>query len=106
LHFADRGVLKVGLAADIVVLDEQQTADRATYAAPNQLGVGMRLRGWGTELRGRCERRELSREVAAQKQVAGLDLPGRWIVFIVCVTETKARQNTSRRLVSRMVPGI
>jgi len=43
LHLADRGVLKVGLAADVVVFDEQAIADRATYAEPNQLSVGMRF---------------------------------------------------------------
>jgi dihydroorotase/N-acyl-D-amino-acid deacylase len=43
LHLSDRGVLKVGLAADVVVFDEQEIADRATYAAPNQLSVGMRF---------------------------------------------------------------
>ncbi|HTO43016.1 MAG TPA: D-aminoacylase [Burkholderiales bacterium] len=43
LHLSDRGVLKVGLAADIVVFDAQEIADRATYAEPNQLSVGMRF---------------------------------------------------------------
>ena len=43
LHLADRGVLKVGLAADVVVFDEQEIADRTTYAEPNQLSVGMRF---------------------------------------------------------------
>jgi dihydroorotase/N-acyl-D-amino-acid deacylase len=43
LHLSDRGVLKVGLAADVVVFDEQEIADRATYAEPNQLSVGMRF---------------------------------------------------------------
>jgi dihydroorotase/N-acyl-D-amino-acid deacylase len=35
-------VLKAGLAADVVIFDEQEIADRATYAEPNQLSVGMR----------------------------------------------------------------
>jgi len=43
MHLPDRGVLKVGLAADVVVFDEQEIADRATYAAPNLLSVGMRF---------------------------------------------------------------
>ena len=42
MHLADRGVLKAGLAADVVVFDELEIADRATYAEPNQLSVGMR----------------------------------------------------------------
>jgi N-acyl-D-amino-acid deacylase len=43
LHLSDRGVLKVGLAADVVVFDEQEVTDRATYADPNRLSVGMRF---------------------------------------------------------------
>ena len=42
MHLADRGVLKAGLAADVVVFDEHEIADRSTYAEPNQLSVGMR----------------------------------------------------------------
>jgi N-acyl-D-amino-acid deacylase len=42
LHLSDRGVLKAGLAADVVIFDEHEIADRATYAEPNQLSVGMR----------------------------------------------------------------
>ena len=42
MRLADRGVLKAGLAADIVVFDEHAITDRATYAEPNQLSVGMR----------------------------------------------------------------
>ena len=41
MHLSDRGVLKAGLAADVVIFDEQEIADRATYAEPNQLSVGM-----------------------------------------------------------------
>jgi N-acyl-D-amino-acid deacylase len=43
LHLTDRGVLKVGLAADVVIFNEQEIADRATYAEPNQLSVGVRF---------------------------------------------------------------
>ena len=43
MRLSDRGVLKVGLAADVVVFDEQEIADRATYPEPNQLSVGMRF---------------------------------------------------------------
>jgi len=43
LHLTDRGVLKAGLAADLVVFDQQEITDRATYAEPNQLSVGMRF---------------------------------------------------------------
>ncbi len=42
LHLADRGVLKAGLAADIVVFDADTITDLATYAEPNQLSTGMR----------------------------------------------------------------
>jgi dihydroorotase/N-acyl-D-amino-acid deacylase len=41
LRLNDRGVLKAGLWADIVVFDPQLITDRATFSAPNQLSVGM-----------------------------------------------------------------
>jgi N-acyl-D-amino-acid deacylase len=37
----DRGALKVGLWADIVVFDPEQITDKATFSAPKQLSVGM-----------------------------------------------------------------
>ena len=42
LHFADRGVLKQGMWADVVVFDPNQIHDVATFENPNQLSVGMR----------------------------------------------------------------
>ena len=41
LRLSDRGVLKAGLWADIVVFDPDTITDKATFAAPNQLSVGM-----------------------------------------------------------------
>jgi len=41
LRLNDRGVLKSGLWADIVVFDPEAIMDRATFAAPNQLSAGM-----------------------------------------------------------------
>ena len=37
----DRGLLRVGMAADVVVFDPEQIADRSTYEDGRQLAVGM-----------------------------------------------------------------
>lgn len=41
-HFNDRGLLKPGLFADIVIFDPQQIQDVATFEDPNRLSVGVR----------------------------------------------------------------
>ena len=41
MRLADRGVLKAGMWADVVVFDAEKIADVATFAQPNQLSVGM-----------------------------------------------------------------
>jgi dihydroorotase/N-acyl-D-amino-acid deacylase len=41
MRLADRGVLKVGMWADLVVFDPAALTDKATFADPNQLSVGM-----------------------------------------------------------------
>jgi dihydroorotase/N-acyl-D-amino-acid deacylase len=41
LRLADRGVLKAGMWADVVVFDAETITDKATFAQPNQLSEGM-----------------------------------------------------------------
>jgi dihydroorotase/N-acyl-D-amino-acid deacylase len=41
MRLSDRGVLKAGLWADVVIFDPQTITDRATFENPNQLSVGM-----------------------------------------------------------------
>jgi N-acyl-D-amino-acid deacylase len=42
MRLTDRGVLKRGLWADVVVFDPATIADRSTFSSPNQPAVGMR----------------------------------------------------------------
>lgn len=41
LHLADRGLVKEGFAADLVIFDPQTVADRATFTDPFQYPVGI-----------------------------------------------------------------
>ena len=41
MRMADRGVLKQGMWADVVVFDPATITDKATFEQPNQLSVGM-----------------------------------------------------------------
>src|ERR1022692_2131265 len=41
MRLDERGVIKAGMWADVVVFDPETITDRATFSAPNQLSVGM-----------------------------------------------------------------
>jgi N-acyl-D-amino-acid deacylase len=41
MHLTDRGVLKAGMWADVVIFDPATIKDLATFAEPNQLSQGM-----------------------------------------------------------------
>jgi dihydroorotase/N-acyl-D-amino-acid deacylase len=41
MRLADRGVLKSGMWADVVIFDPATVTDKATFAEPNQLSAGM-----------------------------------------------------------------
>ena len=41
MRLSDRGVLKAGMWADVVIFDPETITDRATFENPNQLSEGM-----------------------------------------------------------------
>jgi dihydroorotase/N-acyl-D-amino-acid deacylase len=41
MRLTDRGVLKLGMWADVVIFDPEKITDKATFESPNQLSEGM-----------------------------------------------------------------
>jgi dihydroorotase/N-acyl-D-amino-acid deacylase len=73
VHLVDRGLLKPGYFADVVVFDPQQMRDVATFEDPNQLSTGMRyviVNGGLVMLRanqaGRCRARAAATEARGE----------------------------------------
>ncbi|MFM9911791.1 MAG: N-acyl-D-amino-acid deacylase family protein [Chitinophagaceae bacterium] len=42
-HLKDRGLLKEGMAADIVIFDEKEVNDKATFEQPHQYSIGFKF---------------------------------------------------------------
>jgi dihydroorotase/N-acyl-D-amino-acid deacylase len=42
LHLRDRGLLRAGLQADVVIFDPETVGDRSTFTDPHHLSVGIR----------------------------------------------------------------
>ncbi len=81
MRLTDRGVLKRGMWADVVVFDPADITDRSTFSAPNELAAGMRwvlVNGVAVIAEGRMTGASPARCCAARatREPSGFDIPG------------------------------
>jgi dihydroorotase/N-acyl-D-amino-acid deacylase len=110
MRFTDRGVLKRGMWADIVVFDPDSIRDLATFEQPNQLSVGMKFVFVnGVPVIAQAPRPATASAAATEARLRIILSPGpRWDrrarLFAPACSRTRARSRTRSR--RRAPPGL